>query len=134
MIAGETGVALVEFEIRAVGERVDAESVRAVAESGGKNFFGTAESAFGVEKIFGNAALTTIGKDETHGRADDGGGDDEPGEHDLFAGNGAAHEDDEERDGDGQDLGVEKRANARIGGGQRKGRGLLPVDGEENDE
>ena len=132
--AGETGVALVEFEIRAVGERVDAEGVRAIAESGGKNFFGAAESSFGVEKIFGNAALTAIGEDETDGRADDGGGDDEPGEHDLFAGNGATHEDYKEGDGDGQDLGIEKSANARVGGGQGKRRGLLPVDGEDDDE
>ena len=50
----------------------------------------------------------------------DGGGDSNPGEEQLFAGDGAAHENDDERRGDGENLRGHHGAEARTGGRERK--------------
>jgi len=100
-IAGETGEAVVDFEIGAIGERVDAEGIGAIAKGGGENLLRAAESAFGAEEIIGDATLTAIGEDEANGGTENGGGNGKPGKEQLFAGNGAAHEDNEKRDSDG---------------------------------
>ena len=78
-VAGKTGEAFVQFEVRAVGERVDAESVGAIAKGGGKDLFGAAEIFFGFEEIIRDAALLLIGEDQSDRRANDGGGHGEPG-------------------------------------------------------
>jgi hypothetical protein len=65
-IPGETGEAVVDFEIPAVGKGIDAERVRAVEEGGGEDFFGAAKSAFGVEQIVCDTALAAIGEDEAN--------------------------------------------------------------------
>ncbi len=132
-VTGETGEAVVDFEIAAVGKGIDAEGVGAVEEGGGKDFFGAAEGAFGVEKIVRDTALAAIGEDEADGGTKDGGSDGDPGEEQLFAGDGAAHEDDDERRGDRKNLRGHHGAEARTGGRERKKLGRLPVDGEKND-
>ena len=134
-ISGEPGIALVDVEIRAVGERIDAEGVRRIAKRGGKNFFGRAERAFRGEEIVGDAALAAVGKNQADGGAQDRGGDSEPGEDGLFAGDGPAHEDDEERHGDRKNL----RAKYFPDGGScglEEGRVGLPPrhDGIDDDE
>jgi len=133
-MSGEASEAVVDLEIGTVGERIDAKGVGAVPEGGGKDFFGTAKSAFDIEEVVGNALLAAIGEKQANGRTDDGKGDREPGEDYLFASNGAAHEDNEKGNGDGEDLGIEHAAGAR-GRERRSGRvGLLPFDSKEDDD
>ena len=115
-IAGEPGIALVDVEIRAVGKRIDAEGVRRIAKRGGKNFFGRAEGAFCGEEIVGDAALATVGEDQANGGAQDGSSDREPGEGGLFAGDGPAHEDDEERHSHRKNLRAEHFSNGGSSG------------------
>ena len=132
-VSGETGEAVVDFDIRAVGKGIDAEGVGAVEKGGGEDFFGAAEGAFGVEKIVRDTALAAIGEDETNGGAEDGGGDGKPSEEQLFAGDGAAHKNDDERRGDGKNLRGHHGAEAGTGVRKRKKFGRLPVHGEKND-
>ena len=80
-----------------------------------------------------DAALPAVGEDEAGGGTDDGGGDGEPSEGQLLTGNGTAHEDDEERDGDRENLSGDKLAGGR-GRRDSGGSGLLPGDGEQDDD
>ncbi len=100
-VAGETGEAVVDFEIGTIRERVDAESIGAIAKGGGEDLLGAAERAFGGEEVIGDATLTTIREDEANGGTENGGGNREPSKEQLLAGNGAAHEDNEKWDSDG---------------------------------
>jgi len=81
--------------------------------------------------LISDAALPAVGENEAGGGTDDGGGDGEPSEE-LSARNSMAHEDDEERNGDRENLSGDKIADG--GGGGRSGLGLLPGDSEQDDE
>jgi hypothetical protein len=134
-VAGETGVAIVEFEVRTVGEGINAEGVRTVAESGGEDLLRGAERFFGVEQVIGDPSLLAIGEDEANGRADHRGSDGEPCKEKLFTGDGAAHEDNEKRDSDGENLSNEEIADtSRRRRSNGIGRGLFPAHSEKDDD
>ncbi len=91
-ISGEAGEAVVDVEVGAVGEDVDGKAVGAGAKGGGEQVLGVGEGVLGCEKLFGDAALLSIGEDESDRGADKRSDNGEPGEGDLIAGNGAPHE------------------------------------------
>jgi hypothetical protein len=110
-IAGEASEAIVDFDVRAIGEGVDAEGVRAGAKCGGKHLLRAVEGFFGVEQVVRNAALLAIGEDKPRRGTNDGSGNSKPGEDQLFASNGAAHEDHEKGNDNGEDLGGDQVAD-----------------------
>lgn len=132
-VASETREAIVDFDIGAVGERVDAEGVGTIAKGGGERLLRAAEGHFCGEQVVSGAKLLAVGEDEPRGGADNGGGDSEPSEDQLFTGYGAAHEDDEEGDNDGENLSGEEFADGR-GGNKRGGLWLLPCGSQEDDD
>ena len=131
-IAGDAGEAVVDVEVRAVGKNVNGEAVRAETKSGREEMLGVGEGAFGLEKIFGNAALFAIGEDEADGGAEEGSRDGDPGNGKLIAGQITAHEEDEKGNDDGEAVGDSEIAE----GGDRFGDGIAggvgPGGGQEN--
>lgn len=83
-VAREAGEAVVDLEVRAVGEEINAEGIGAGAEGGGKHLLGTAKSLFGAEQVAGDAVLLAIGEDETGGRTKNGSDDGKPTKKELF--------------------------------------------------
>lgn len=102
-------------------------------KSGGEHALRPAQSFLDVEEIPANFALSAIGEDEAKGRAGERSGNDEPRDEELLFGDLAAHENDENRNGNGKNLSGEELADPR-GGGNRSGFGALPGDGEEDEE
>jgi len=114
-VAGETREAIVEFDVRTVGEEADAEGVWAIAKSGGEELLRVTKGFFGVEKMLGEKALAAIVEEEADGGAENGGGDGEPSEERLLAGDGAAHEDHEEGNEDEENLRGDEPGDGRSG-------------------
>lgn len=78
-VTGKASEAIVNFEVGAVGEGVDAEGIGAAAEGGGKHLLGEAEGLFRGEQVLGGDTLAAVREDKTNGRTGDGSGDGEPG-------------------------------------------------------
>src|SRR5208282_824257 len=84
-VAGETCKAIVDVEVRAVGEDVDGHGIWAGTKSGREHALGTAQSFLGFEQVVGNHKLFAVGEVEAYGGAQNGGGHGEPSEGKLFA-------------------------------------------------
>jgi len=133
-VAGKAGKTIVDVEEGAVGKDVDSEGVGTGTKRGSEHALRAAQSFLGVEQVVGDAALPAVGEHEAGGGTDDRGGDGDPSEGQLFTSDGTAHENDEERDGNRENLSGDKLADGREGG-DGSGLGLLPGDGEQdNDE
>ena len=133
-VAGKAGKTIVDVKEGAVGKDVDSEGVGTGTKSGSEHALRAAQSFLGVEQVVGDAALPAVGEHEAGGGTDDRGGDGDPSEGQLFTSDGTAHENDEERDGNRENLSGDKLADGREGG-DGSGLGLLPGDGEQdNDE
>jgi len=94
---------------------------------------GAPERVFGVEEILGNTVLLLIGQDEAATGADDGGGHGQPGEQEMFEGDGIAHKNNQQRHNDRQELGAGQRGTRGFGKAQRIGGRSFPCSSEEDD-
>lgn len=96
--------------------------------------FGTVESEFGGVEFLGGALLFAVGENKAEGGTEERGGDGQPGDEELFLGDAAAHENNEERNAGGKDMRDDEIGEAGMGLVNGTVSGPLPGGGENNHE
>ena len=133
-VPSETGETLVDVEVRSVGEDVNAERIGAPTKSRSEDVFGTAQGEFSGMEFPGHALLFAVGEDEAEGRAKKRSGDRYPGDEELFFGDAASHENDEEGNADRKDMGEDEISKAGRRFVNWRLSGALPGGRKNNDE